>query len=770
MRIVNSTPFPFAPLAGRVHPPRPSVTLVVKGCFALEPGSPARPLDEQPPFSGDLYRDDDLARDCLYDGDLAPWKPRTDLLLVGTCHAPGGRATRRCTVSFRVGRWSKSLEVTGARTRSGFLFVRWTSRPRPFVELPLTYAHSYGGSRWAWNPVGCGHRGCDLPRIRAAAGSEPAGRRPSEARNEPAGFAPISRMWKSRTAKAGTYKGDWLEKRWPWYPDDFDWGYFNAAPADQQLEGYLAGDEELVIENLQREQAVFRARLPGLRVRAFLNQQEAEETRFGEVSMKLDTLLVDADRLVLTLIWRGVVDVRTAEMKELADVVVTAEPMAEAALPLAHYQRMLEEPAEPAAEPEPPAAAAEPAAEPDVTKEMEALNAQFAKAEAEVAELLKKQGFDLESFQAQAAKTMQKDSAGKMKEAVAKLEGLPPELRVKLPAELEAVLAEVAKLEALAAAPQAAEGEEETAGPPPWTRERCLAHAAGGGSFVGEDLSGLDLAGADLTGADLSGAILQGAKLAKVVLARANLTGAVLAEADLTGAVLTEAVLAQAEATRANLAGADLSGAKLTGALLSEAVLEGAKLAGAEASKAIFERANLKGASLAKCRLDEADLSGALLEKADLSGASLVKASLDGAKAPAADLRDADLTGLRAGEGADFHRAQLARTQAAGSIWSGAALDGADFSGAQLARADFSGASLRGADFTRADLTGAGFSQAVLAGARLRRVNLFRGSCEQADLTGADCRESNLYEVEFLEAVTKDADFRGANLKMTKLA
>ena len=94
MEIINPTPLLFAPLAGQVHPPRPSVTLVVKGSFALEHDGVARLLEEQPPFSGDVLAGEELNSECLYPGDLEPWKPRADQILVGTCHAPGGRPAR----------------------------------------------------------------------------------------------------------------------------------------------------------------------------------------------------------------------------------------------------------------------------------------------------------------------------------------------------------------------------------------------------------------------------------------------------------------------------------------------------------------------------------------------------------------------------------------------------------------------------------------------------------------------------------------------------
>jgi hypothetical protein len=37
---------------------------------------------------------------------------------------------------------------------------------------------------------------------------------------------PIASVWKERASKTGTYKGDWVTKRAPYFPDDFDWSFF----------------------------------------------------------------------------------------------------------------------------------------------------------------------------------------------------------------------------------------------------------------------------------------------------------------------------------------------------------------------------------------------------------------------------------------------------------------------------------------------------------------------------------------------------------------
>ena len=86
---------------------------------------------------------------------------------------------------------------------------------------------------------------------------------------EPAGFGPLNKMGPQRSSKLGTYEDNWLKERWPWFPLDFSWEYYNAAPKNMQVSGYLRGDEPIICTNLHPEIPVYQTQLPGLRVRCF---------------------------------------------------------------------------------------------------------------------------------------------------------------------------------------------------------------------------------------------------------------------------------------------------------------------------------------------------------------------------------------------------------------------------------------------------------------------------------------------------------------------
>ena len=140
---------------------------------------------------------------------------------------------------------------------------------------------------------------------------------------EPAGFGPIPRTWEQRTSRSGSYDAAWLKQRWPWFPNDFDWAHFNAAPRDQQLDGYLDGDEPLELENLHPDYSRYETRLPGIRPQLFV--VDGYGTR--EAALKLDTLWVDADAEKLVLLWRGSLPIQSIRMADLREVHVVQTPL-----------------------------------------------------------------------------------------------------------------------------------------------------------------------------------------------------------------------------------------------------------------------------------------------------------------------------------------------------------------------------------------------------------------------------------------------------------
>ncbi len=750
MRVLTETPFTFAPVSGRIGFPGHSLTLVVKGTFDLRPDGSATIAEEALYPIGDEHLPDDEERTgpIRYASDFAPLKPAADLLLVGTCHAPGGTPVTECEVAFQVG---------------------------------------------------------------------------------------------------GTYGADYLDRRWPWFPEDFDWGYFNAAPPALRKEGYLRGDEPLVLENLHPDHPRYASSLPGLRVRCFVTQPgEGGEERFDEVEMRLDTLWVDAEAERLVLLWRGWTAVADEDFEEIGYIFITAEAVADPPRPMEHHrasfaQRLAEEAANKS--PPPPREGeragvrgsegelrgerpAERPSEPDphdrelgelfesVMARVQATTgldlstfdpADPDAATAKIKEYLRSQGIDPdrvpeltpEQRQAQAGlfeglgipwdavagqpdqeRLQGVDMDAILRRTLEKLDadlaarGLPtrepPPLKPEDVEQLRAIGIDAeAFLGYLKSQEPAITGEAEEK---PLDRDTVQERAASGKSLAGADLSGLDLSGLDLAGADLSGANLTGAKLDRAVLSGADLTRARLVGTELTGAHLAGVKLGEADLTGADLTGADATGADLTGAVGEGCVLREALLHRATATGAYLAGADLSEAHARGLNLDGANLRGARLDGADLRRASLCEARLQGASAVGVQLDHADLTGLRASEGTRLADASLREASGPGSLWMDSDLTAADLSYARLPGADFTRAVLEGAELYAADLRRARLRKARLRDAGMSETNLFQANLERADLAGADLSGSNLYGAETLNARIEDTETEGANLRRTKLA
>lgn len=118
----------------------------------------------------------------------------------------------------------------------------------------------------------------------------------------PAGFGCLGRPWTPRLQKAGTYNQTWLDTRWPYLPEDFDFAYWNSAPEDQQTD-YLRGDEILELTNLVahdtpgaiRDAAgntMLRFALPGHVIKILVREVSG---RMYYVDAPIDTLQLDLD-------------------------------------------------------------------------------------------------------------------------------------------------------------------------------------------------------------------------------------------------------------------------------------------------------------------------------------------------------------------------------------------------------------------------------------------------------------------------------------------
>lgn len=364
------------------------------------------------------------------ESDLAPYKPRCDVVLRGAAHAPGGRPAPRWDVRMRVSEplpepgisvdgphplspgmalnarqreeldaarieadrqraaaprfrvlLDKTLRVTGPRRFQRDWRTLWRgwrlTEPEAASTVPMTWAQAFGGRSVVRNPehphhpdapeyllnevcfsnpLGCGwldqrhfrtavRGGTALPDALPAPqiesvdaptqcllfcrhpGGEPTAAQMAETARgygaTPAGLGVVGRAWAPRVALAGTYDDAWLQQRWPYLPKDFDFGYWNGAPADQQIP-YPSPDARIDLWNLTPSASTPDGRLsvalPGHRPFVLLRFENGYMLPFR---MVLDTLIVDTAQMMLVCTYRiripADAPVRVTELRYEAD-------------------------------------------------------------------------------------------------------------------------------------------------------------------------------------------------------------------------------------------------------------------------------------------------------------------------------------------------------------------------------------------------------------------------------------------------------------------
>ncbi len=772
MKIVKDTPFEFGFIPWQVRPPAWSLVLVVKGTYTGVDNGVCTDAPAQRPVHGEIHWDDDPAASLRFDTDFAVFKPRAECYLAGNAQAPRGVPTPAVEVSFRVGPVLKSLRVTGDRATP-------ESSPAPFTAMPLRWERAFGGSSHRANPVGVGLDVVDTPEGRRRPVPNLENPHGTSDRSDPWGAFPLAMHWSPRDGLVGTYDDRWLRTRWPWLPDDLNWRFYNSAPADQQIDGYWRGDEEVGWQHLHPERTRIRSRLPGETARCFALLRRGDVEEFREVVLRLDTIVIDGDEDAVLCSWRGALEVADQKASDVDTLFFVREPL-DARRSLADCRAWLDRKlAE--AEAEDRDLEAEPVpAEPDAAEAFE-LPAPPDGVTNEGLQLLA--GLRARAEQLRPAQpdeaTMLDAIHDVTRDELTGVTPEPPEVtlpeikarakaaEVELPAEVAALPDHVApepppeEIVALDA-----EAESETAPP---TRESLLYRRAHVEPFTDMELADVDLHGVDFSGVDFKGSVLSRASFRGAILDGCVFEGCVLDGADLTGASLREAKMKGADLT-----GASREGANLEGAVLDEVIAGGARCAGARFRGAHLEGAELTDGEFSRCdfegaMLDGADLSHAVCEEARFVRASMKETWFEAVRAKGAVFDDADLTGLRAAEGSDFTDASLQRVRAADSKWDHAALLRANMQQSVFERADFAGAGMVQANLTRSNLRNAKFQEAVAVAAVFVRADMFEGDFEGADLSHADFRGANLFGAQLWRANLSGASTELAETGRTRL-
>ncbi len=276
-------------------------TVVCKATFELAPEVSPLASSQEPVVLADVYAGVDGA--LAHASELVPFKKRPEVLLTGYAYAPEGRPATSLTARLAVGEVDKAIQVVGDRH---FQLDGGLSEPTRFTRMPLVWERAVGGADTgnpAGKPFGDGAKPDFFGRVNAP-NLLPMGQMVTSRNSivSPIGFAPIAPLWPSRTACLHNHVVGWDPGRWherP-LPTDIDFGYFNAAPADQHRT-LPFGDDTLFLENLHPRFATLSTRLTPVSPLVTVDQGVGAQP----LQLRCDTLIVDSDRGLAMLVWRA---------------------------------------------------------------------------------------------------------------------------------------------------------------------------------------------------------------------------------------------------------------------------------------------------------------------------------------------------------------------------------------------------------------------------------------------------------------------------------
>jgi hypothetical protein len=262
------------------------VTVVAKATFAFAADGPAVRVEPQPIFADEVHHGKRANQSIRFASDHAIYLTRAEVFLTGHAHAPQGASIDQMPVRLGIFDGARLLlDKTVLIRKKGGL-----------QKIPLVYERAFGGMGFSDNPFGVGATdAADEPNILDLADTRRA-----------AGFGPIAASWPARRGLLGEMPRKLLKAPVVELPDNFDWAYFQAAPADQRVD-FFRGDEWIVIDGVSPTRPRVRTRLPGARGLARVHGLSSFGIAEGQsLTLHADTLRIDADEERCTLSFRGV--------------------------------------------------------------------------------------------------------------------------------------------------------------------------------------------------------------------------------------------------------------------------------------------------------------------------------------------------------------------------------------------------------------------------------------------------------------------------------
>ncbi|ABM01904.1 pentapeptide repeat protein [Psychromonas ingrahamii 37] len=305
-----------------------------------------------------------LGKDSLFDEAFK--KDASEFVVFADAFAPQLQPAPRVDVSVSLAEITKILNVYGERYWQGF----GPSPADPFMQMPLSYEHAYGGQAHLYNKDGKGLPGNDSNEVlRFLANIEHpdfpviSKKIPdNKSAYTPQGFAAINSEWPQRKNLYGTFDDNYLQNHMPGLAPDINWDYFHTAPPDQRFDRYLTGNEPFCITNMHETMAEIKGNLPGVVGRCFIEQElplnaleqgelaqysDAQKrddklVLFKEIPLNLDTVYFFPNDNIGIVVHRGTIEINHPQAKDIKKLLVAHQSLTEPAKPSAFYQDQLQ--------------------------------------------------------------------------------------------------------------------------------------------------------------------------------------------------------------------------------------------------------------------------------------------------------------------------------------------------------------------------------------------------------------------------------------------
>ena len=313
----NSTPLAAIGFEQLKPDGSPMAVIAARGSFEIVEGV-IRYTPTQELVFADVFEGDPQRTPLVRVGDLIPFKPAADVTVLGVIQSPQAVAVLRAglRVTGRGAVLEKHLLATGPRNwaHDG----QWRLGASPMVDhVPLDWRLATGGRVIGdpdgtvdpRNPIGAGviHRDytsekLTLPAAQIFSETAPFDATPTQP-PPPEGMGPIAPWAASRSAQAGTYDQVWQDHHHPLLPLDFDYRFYQSAPEDLQVPGYLHPGDRVQAYGLLPDGALLDFHLPDLAPYATFSFNDGREV---QAQLHLDGLHLDLrDGIRFGLTWRA---------------------------------------------------------------------------------------------------------------------------------------------------------------------------------------------------------------------------------------------------------------------------------------------------------------------------------------------------------------------------------------------------------------------------------------------------------------------------------